>query len=132
MEKKNAFTMVELLATIVILGILSSVGTIAVMRYLNKARNDSYEQMGKTVYEAAQNYMLDSGMIENTTITTETLQSQGYLKTLSNPDDTNGAPCSGRVQATVSSASGNKIADFTYKVTITCNGKTKINGKIYP
>ena len=62
MKDKKGFTLVELLAVIVILGILSTVGVISYGRYLDKARKQSYDAMFESIYDASQNYMMDYGI----------------------------------------------------------------------
>lgn len=54
------FTMVELLAVIVLMGILFAIAIPAVTKYINKSKNASFETALKTCYEAAENYMMDN------------------------------------------------------------------------
>ena len=59
-KKNKGFTMVELLATVVILGILAGIGVPLVYRYLNKARTNSYNHMLTGAYDAANNKIIEN------------------------------------------------------------------------
>ena len=47
MKNNKAFTMIELLGVIVIIGFLSTMAVTAVSRYKKKAQNDTYKIMNK-------------------------------------------------------------------------------------
>ena len=55
--KKNAFTLIELLAVIVILGIISTIATVSYTRYISKSDNAAYEDGEKTMEAAAESYL---------------------------------------------------------------------------
>lgn len=130
---KKGFTMIELLAVIVIMGILSTVAIISVSRYLNKANNSSYETMIKTLYEESQNYLMDHlDLIDElpTTITSNELLSGDYIDKLIDPKNKKGE-CSGNVVVSNNSSSiESKLKNLTYKVTIKCGNTTK--SETYP
>ena len=62
MKRKNnkGFTLIEILAAIVILGIISTIAVPAVYKYVTKTKDFSYENMYKTVYDAVKNYRIDT------------------------------------------------------------------------
>ena len=62
MKYKNnkGFTLIEILAAVVILGIISTVAVPAVYKYVTKTRNFSYDNMYKTVFDAVKNYRIDN------------------------------------------------------------------------
>ena len=59
-KSSKAFTLVELLAVIVILGILSVVGITAVSKYIEKARNETNIEAKDTLLVAAKQYLQDN------------------------------------------------------------------------
>ncbi|MEE0015287.1 MAG: type II secretion system protein [Bacilli bacterium] len=62
MKHKNnkGFTLIEILAAVVILGIISAIAVPAVYKYVTKTKDFSYENMYKTVYDAVKNYRIDT------------------------------------------------------------------------
>ena len=49
---KKGFTMVELLAVIVILGVLGTIGVVVTNKYLVQSREKSYRILSQTIYES--------------------------------------------------------------------------------
>ncbi len=89
MKNKWGFTLVELLATITLLGILAAIGVVSVNRYLKQAREASYTDYEQTLKNAATNYAIDhSGSVPTNgqlKVTAQTLISEGYLKSMYDP-----------------------------------------------
>lgn len=91
----KGFTMVEILAAVSILAILSGVAVSAVTKYQEKARQKAYQSMEQSTYSAAYNYILDTGrVVPNTYITIQVtdLVNDGYLQRLEDPR-AKGADC---------------------------------------
>ncbi len=57
---KKAFTLVELLAVIIILGFILTIATINVRNYINQANETSYNILVKSVEEATELYLADN------------------------------------------------------------------------
>ena len=55
--KKNAFTLIELLAVIVIFGIISSIAVISYGRYIDSSRMKAYQDAEKTMEGAAKSFL---------------------------------------------------------------------------
>lgn len=145
MLNKKGFTLVELLAVVAILGILSGFAVMAVTSYKERSRKKLYENYEKQMKDATINYFtsnLDkipaSGSSVN--ITTDTLISSSLLDSMTDPLNSN-KKCSGYVKAKNNSnisgnnsynasqgydANGNIISsntsnlDLTYKVCLHC------------
>lgn len=87
MKNKNSkgFSLVEILAAIVILGLLSSIAIVSVNYILNKAETEYYKSQKEQIINAAKSYTQDNrnslpkrvGM--RTEITLSTLQSKKYI-----------------------------------------------------
>ena len=83
---KRGFTMVELLATIVIIGILGTIGVVGVTRSMKSAKDRYYVAQNKLFISAAQTYFTDnksrlpmkSGTLKQVTL--ETLTNSNYIK----------------------------------------------------
>lgn len=86
--KKNAFTLVELIGIIVILGLMLIVGVPALTKTLKKVNNDEYERFKKDLELATENYVVQNidmypeleTVGGEVYITLEELKQQGYIK----------------------------------------------------
>ncbi len=61
-QKKNGFTLVELLAVIVILAVIILIGGTSTMGIINKARKSSALEMRKNLADAALTYVFDKSI----------------------------------------------------------------------
>ena len=59
MKNNKGFSMVELLAVIVILGILFGIGMQAYSKYREKAKQQGYDTMAKSASHAAEEYKME-------------------------------------------------------------------------
>lgn len=127
---KKGFSLVELLAVITILGILSTAAVMAVTKYLAKSKMADYEAIETSLYDAAKSYLLNSVTIENQTITARALINHGYLETLSDPVK-KGSSCDldkSNVIIINNGSTDTNLDDITYKVTISCSAyQTTVN-----
>ncbi len=80
---KKGFSLVELLAAIVILGIMITLAIIAYSRYRQHAKQQGYDTLAKTASEAAAQYVMDNP--EDRDITFKMLYEGGYMSSLSDP-----------------------------------------------
>ena len=132
--KKNSkgFTMIELLAVVVIMGLLTTIAVPAVYKYVTRARGTSTDTMMKSTFEAAENYMMDHNMIikkdkdtfeEAEPISIATLVEEQYLEPLIDPisnsnrcdTDTNS-----KVYVTRDTTKNYDIPVYKYRVVIKC------------
>ena len=131
MEKKKlnkkGFTMIELLAVIVIMSILALIATPAVYKYVTKSRGTSTDTMLKSTYEAAENYIMDNNITLNVgstkTIQVSELVNEQYLERLTDPVS-NSKLCSNRTGSKVvvkrlPNTTGGMI-NYQYDITIDC------------
>ena len=83
---KKAFTLVELMGVIVILGVMSSIVTVTVNKNIQKGNITTCLAQEKTIIEAAKTRQVDKPNDNSKKITISTLKSEGYLDdTLENP-----------------------------------------------
>lgn len=128
----KGFTLIEILAVVVLLGILGGVAVTGVNRYLEKARTQAYEALEETLYSATQNYIIDRGVLVSTswtTIQSSTLINNGYIKELNDPGKNDGSQCTGYVKVKRANASGTALDTYTYEVHVQCSAY--VNAKTY-
>ncbi len=92
MKKNKGFTMVELLAVIILIGVLSAVAVTSMSKLTEKAKQSSYDDFEKTLEEAATNYFITyaeeiPSMGNQVTISAQTLIQKGLLETMNDPAD---------------------------------------------
>ena len=132
LRNMRGYTLVEILATITILGILSTTAIIAYNRYRDKARVESYDTLAQSAVSAMEEYIMDNP--EETSVTFEELYEKNYLE---EPIDSNnpGKKCEGKVSIKDTTTESNTNLDINdyevnlccnnYNYTYTDNGKTK-------
>ncbi len=138
MKKMNrkGFSLVELLGTIVILGILSVTGLIAYTRYKDKARIQAYDTLAQSAINATEEYIMDHP--GTTSVSFEELMEEDYLEKNIDPGTKQGT-CEGKVvlKETIE-GSGNSLEVNEYDIHLCCsnynytyteNGKQKSKDK---
>ena len=137
---KKGFTLVEILAAITILGILSLMAIAGYTRYIDYSKNKSYKHMAKSASTAAEEYIMDHPgdavktkkvnssngkkyVISNSGadgVLFETLIEEGYLSGASDPDN-KGHDCKGRVTIGIIDGSSQGALDqYMYVVDQCC------------
>lgn len=124
---KKGFTLIEIITVIVILGILMTIATIGVSKYIQNARNNTYNSYIKNIETAAENKMVEcvtgqsncdipeSGYKEIVSI--ESLIDEGYSDKLKDPEE-DGSFCTGYVEVENKGAS---VPDLKYKGCLKCS-----------
>ena len=128
MKNKKGFTMVELLAVITIMGILSSVVTAGVIQYLNKAKKQDFAILEKNMKTALDNYFIEhSGELpaigDSKTVDAQTLMNEGYLDSFEDPDR-GGSACnltSSYAKVTRAGSSSDFNMTLNYKICVVCS-----------
>ena len=87
---KKGFTMLELLAVIIILGIVMTLAYMGVSKYLEQARSTTYSDFEKNITSGVTNYLIDhTGSIpdegESLVVDVEKLVCEGYIENLQDP-----------------------------------------------
>ncbi len=134
MKKLNnkGYNLMELLAVVAILGILSTIGMIAYNGYLKDSREEAYDALFKSTYRATEAYVLEEEFTSEVTL--QELFDKGYLTSLKDPanDQEN---CTGKVTIQKRNASNtgvNKILEeYEYTVNLDCYNGEGINPRTF-
>ncbi|MCI6107509.1 MAG: type II secretion system protein [bacterium] len=131
MKKLNrrGFTLVELLAVIVIMGVIMSVAVAAVFVHLSNSRQQAMETIASSAYDGAVMYMMDNNIMLNKNQSIEIGIDQLYAE---NRIDRPGDPYKTSEECTGSVIVNNKttdttagLEDYQYTVTVNCSGNHK-------
>lgn len=139
---KKGFTLIEILAAVAILGILSVVAIVGVNRYILSTRNRAYTQMAKSAYTAAEQYVMDYPSIaadakkvnidngiryeigdfsDEKSVDLAKLIEKGYLSSANDPV-TKGKSCTGKVYVgKIKSELIGGIDQYIYTIDICCD-----------
>ena len=131
MKRKNnkGFTLIEILAAVVILGIISTIAVPAVYKYVTKTKDFSYENMYKTVYDAVKNYRIDTNDVSANGFSAPTYTKAdinnfvelNYLDPLIDPADRS-KKCSAEVYVfDCHDDDKTVLEDHSYSVQLTCS-----------
>ena len=129
-KQKRGFTMIELLAVLVILGVIMVIAIPSVVSYLQGARTDYYEQLEESVRTTGQEYFSDHRSLlprENGQIFSVDIQdlvAEGYTTEILDSDGNN--TCTGTVYVKRLAT-----ADFEYHACIKCGKKDSEGNQEY-
>ena len=118
---KKGFTLVELIACIAILAILTGVAVISYTAFIDKAHDKVFESYIDDMHEAAIMYAL-SNTISNNNTKSIPLIDLG-IDSINNPDDQDDKCLNSYVEAKREDKDG--VISFTYKVCLICNEYNK-------
>lgn len=118
MKNRKGFSLVEILAVMVILGILITLGFATYTRYQKKTIEDSYETLKRSASNAAENYFMDHSYSKEVTI--QELVDKAYLENCKDPQYDKES-CSGKVtRYTNLEGTTGELSEDSYKVVISC------------
>ena len=112
----KGFTLIEILAAIVILAILTIASIVGYTKYIDYSRKKAYDTMARSAAEAASEYNMDYVGIDSVTL--NELYQEQYLEYPADPLN-NSRMCTGKVDIThISNYDG--LDTEEYDVTICC------------
>lgn len=122
MKKLNqkGFSLVELLAVVSIMAILTGVGISAYTRYSERAKKDGYTILAQSAISAAEEYIMDHPT--TTEVNFDVLVKQNYLESSADPG-AKGEICSGTVRITPQPTEEGQLASNKYIVDVCCAGE---------
>ena len=80
----KGFSLIEMLATVVILGVLGTIAVVGTTKYINQSRKKAYVVMSQSIYEAAMNCQT-KGNCTTGKYESDELMKKGYIDELKNP-----------------------------------------------
>ncbi len=139
---EKGFTLVEVLTTIAILGIISTVAIPMVNKYLLQSKNKTYDTYVNTLYNATRNYYEKNSMFipkagSSETLTAKTLLNESFIDELVDPENKN-EKCDYNESKVKVENIATKNADGTvrnnaklkYYVTLKCHNKFYVENKL--
>ncbi len=126
MKNEKGFTMIELLATITILGVLSTLAVVSMNSVTKHAKNATYQEFEETLKDSTANYLLyNTGLIPDVggsyKVMASKLTSEGYLDNLTDPQIKT-ANCNNNSYVIVKRNSDVDFnMDLEYKVCLVCS-----------
>lgn len=115
----KGYTLVELLAVIVILGILSGVAVMGVSRYLSQSKQQAYDTLAQSSAVAFENYIIKQG--DKASAVLSELVDEGYLEGRTDPED-KARFCDGVIIKEDNSGVG--LSSNNYTVYLSCSAYT--------
>lgn len=127
----KGFSLIEMLATVVILGVLGTIAVVGTTKYINKSRKKAYIVMSQSIYEAAMNCQTKgdctTGSYGANNNNFTDLVDLGYLDELKNPISGK-KHCEGIVRIRSTPNSTSEYKKYSYEVELRCPG-LKIGNK---
>ncbi len=125
---KKGFTMIELMATITLLGVMLTLAVVSVSKYLNKARDTVYKDYEDTLKNATTDYFLNhTGLLpeindaNGTKVLATTLINEGYLENMKDPKN-NSLNCNNNSYVIVTRKDNVGFnMDLEYKICLVCS-----------
>lgn len=133
MNDKNGFTLIEMLATIIILGILITIGYAGVRTVLNRSNDSYYNTQENMLTLAGKEYFVDYrsklpiDIGDTATVSLKTLIEESYIDPIKDTDEKN---CDFDNSKVIAQKITSK--EYQYYVTLICNDYKTANDDLKP
>ncbi len=117
----KGFSLVELLAVVAIIGILSGLAVVTYTGYLENSRQQAYDNMFENMKIAAEQYMIENNIYpKQETFTAEKLMYEGHLNEMIDPKSDNLECDYNKSTVTVTESNATGLKEYNYSVYIEC------------
>ena len=131
MKNKKGFTLIEVLAVVVIIGVLAGISIFAVSKFVPKTTNTAYKSLESQLESSASSYMMNTTRVddgEKVVLYANDLKGENYLGDFVDPEDKN-QECINEDNekdsyVEVTTSEGN-TKDYEYASCIKCGGKAR-------
>ena len=121
MRNNKGFSLVELLAIIVVLGILITIASFTYQSILNNSKKEVYKKYEITMENAAMMFVIKNGVPNGSKVTMSDLVNNQYLDKFVDPKDSKDCP-----DSYVTVIANSNYSDISYNACLICNSyKTK-------
>lgn len=121
MKNNKGFSLVELLAVVVIIGLITVLGIIAYTKYLDYAREKAYKLLYESSIHATEEYLMDHPFA--TSVELSELYEGQYLERPTDPKEKRDV-CTGKVTITPVDGAGDNLNTYDYVINLCCEGYT--------
>ena len=118
-RNKNGFSVVEILAVIVILGILIAISAPAVLKYIDSSTQNGYDSIARSARDGAESYLMDTPSFSGE-IQIKDLVEDGLLEKPIDPDD-GSYICDGSVAYELVTGDEGGLDEYKYTVNLCCS-----------
>lgn len=124
LKNQRGVTLVELLAVMVILGIIAAIAVPNIGGIIDKSKKDAHLANAQQIVNAAKIYVTSEKSFTTGNVTLDTLVTGGYLEQINDPTaTTSGATYDGTLSFVTVGKVGNK---YTYTITLAASGGTPV------
>ena len=134
MKNKFGFTLVELLATIIIIALIGGIGALAYTSIIRQSEDKTFEAYEKTMHAEAMNMIMKKLNLmpkngEKKKYTLAYMLNNYYIDPIKNPRNSNDLCNTNSSYVEITRQNVGSVESFTYKVCLVCNDYNKDGSK---
>ncbi len=119
----KGFTIVEILAVVVILGVLAVIAVPAVYKHVQKTEIQSYDTMAKSAKQGLESYLLENAANSGVVRIKDLIEDE-YLEATIDPKD-NSKICDGYIKYNLVEGTDGSLDQYEYTINLCCSNYQK-------